>query len=124
VVLTVLDTSGSPVAGLNAYAFNGTTYTGISGLTDAARQVTFTLSAGSYRFRADRNGTQFWSGSGNHCTTPGCETAVVVSGKLDTTYLYGLGALAELTDDWAYTLNNSIKTRPLSITNSFSTICI
>jgi len=75
VVLTVLDTSGDPVAGLNAYAFNGTTYTGISGTTDAVGQVTFTLPAGSYRFRADRNGTQFWSGSENHCTTPGCETA-------------------------------------------------
>ena len=86
VVLTVLDTSGSPVAGLNAYAFNGATYTGISGTTDASGQVIFTLAAGSYRFRADRNGTQFWSDSENHCTTPGCtEAAVTVTVPLTLT---------------------------------------
>ena len=39
--------------------------------------MVFTLPPGEYRFRADYNGTQFWSGSANHCTLPGCETAAV-----------------------------------------------
>ncbi|MEW6093472.1 MAG: hypothetical protein AB1531_05855, partial [Chloroflexota bacterium] len=72
VYVSVLDTDGLPVEGLNVYAFDETTYTGYFGTTDAYGQVVFTLPEGSYRFRADRNGTQFWSGEGNHCEIPSC----------------------------------------------------
>jgi hypothetical protein len=76
-VVTVQDTDGVPQAGLPVYAFNGSTYTGYNGTTDATGQVTFTLPAGSYRFRTDKNGTQFWSGTSNHCAVPGCVAASI-----------------------------------------------
>jgi hypothetical protein len=37
----------------------------------------FTLPQGAYRFRSDKNGTQFWSGAMNHCAVPGCAGAAV-----------------------------------------------
>jgi RHS repeat-associated protein len=76
--VTVLDTDSTAKAGIKVYAFNGATYTNYSGTTDANGQATFTLPQGSYRFRADLNGTQFWSGASNHCPLPGCESANVV----------------------------------------------
>ena len=51
--------------------------TGYNGTTDTSGHVTFTLPQGSYRFRADLNGTQFWSSTQNDCTVPGCTTATV-----------------------------------------------
>ncbi len=77
VTVTVLDTDSQPVQGLSVYAFNGTAYTGFSRTTSALGEAVFTLPQGSYRFRADRNGTQFWSGTANHCDIPGCTSAVV-----------------------------------------------
>ncbi|MEW5958146.1 MAG: PKD domain-containing protein, partial [Chloroflexota bacterium] len=79
VVVSVADTNGQAEAGLPVYAFNGTTYTGYSKTTNAAGQATFTLPLGDYRFRADKNGTQFWSGTANHCPVPGCTTAAVTT---------------------------------------------
>ncbi len=38
----------------------------------------FTLPQGDYRFRADYNGVQFWSGNENSCTLPGCTAAAVI----------------------------------------------
>ena len=78
VTVTVEDTDGTPKAGLPVYVFDGTTYTGFNGTTNASGQVSFTLPEGSYRFRADLNGTQFWSGGANHCAVPGCSAATVV----------------------------------------------
>jgi RHS repeat-associated protein len=49
--------------------------------TDAAGEAVFTLPVGDYRFRADKGGSQYWSGNpaepGNHCTLPGCVTVTV-----------------------------------------------
>ena len=78
VTVMVEDTNGTPKAGLPVYVFDGTTYTGFNGTTNASGQVSFTLPEGSYRFRADLNGTQFWSGGANHCAVPGCPAATVV----------------------------------------------
>ena len=75
VVVTVLDTDATPQEGLPVYVFDGVSYTGINGTTNASGQATLTLPDGSYRFRADLNGTQFWSGASNHCTVPGCTEA-------------------------------------------------
>ncbi|MCB0117703.1 MAG: carboxypeptidase regulatory-like domain-containing protein, partial [Anaerolineales bacterium] len=77
ITVTVTDTDGTPKSGLKVYAFNGSTYTGSNATTNASGQVTMTLPLGNYRFRADLNGTQFWSGAGNHCTIPGCSSAAV-----------------------------------------------
>ncbi len=75
--LTVQDTDGAPKQSLHVYAFDGSAYTGYNSTTDADGQVVFTLPQGDYRFRADLNGTQFWSGEANHCTLPGCESAAI-----------------------------------------------
>jgi RHS repeat-associated protein len=75
--VTVLDTDTTPQIGLKVYAFTSAGYTGVSGTTNEYGQVVFVLPEGSYRFRADLNGTHFWSGEENHCTIPGCESAVV-----------------------------------------------
>ncbi|MGD8456596.1 MAG: hypothetical protein PVF83_09450 [Anaerolineales bacterium] len=56
---------------------DGESYTGYNGTTNEYGQVVFTLPEGDYRFRADLNRTHFWSGEENHCTIPGCESAVV-----------------------------------------------
>jgi hypothetical protein len=77
VTVTVADTDAVPQEGLPVYVFDEATYTGYNGVTDAAGQVVFTLPQGDYRFRSDRNGTQFWSGETDHCALPGCESAAV-----------------------------------------------
>jgi YD repeat-containing protein len=77
--VSVQDTNGTPESGLRVYAFDGTTYTGYNRTTDASGYVTFTLPLGNYRFRADKNGTQFWSGPENHCDIPGCTGAAVTT---------------------------------------------
>jgi hypothetical protein len=76
--VSVEDTNGAPKEGVPVYVFDGSTYTGFNATTDANGDVTFTLPEGSYRFRSDLNGTQFWSGETDHCTIPGCLDAVVV----------------------------------------------
>ena len=73
--VTVLDTENTPQVGLKVYAFSGTTYTGYYKVTDANGQTVFTLPEGSYRFRTDLNGTQFWSGTANHCDIPNSASA-------------------------------------------------
>jgi uncharacterized protein GlcG (DUF336 family) len=81
IAVTVVDTDGIPKAGLNVYAFNESTYAGYSKVTDASGVATFNLPMGEYRFRADLNGTRFWSADTNHCTLPGCESAQVTVSK-------------------------------------------
>ncbi|MEJ2749706.1 MAG: hypothetical protein P8183_17635 [Anaerolineae bacterium] len=87
VVVTVQDTGSNPQAGVSVYAFNGTTYSGKSGVTNGSGQVSLTLLPGDYNFRADFNGTQFFSGTtpgNNTCTVPGCTTdSVTVTSAVD-----------------------------------------
>jgi hypothetical protein len=64
---------------LKVYVFDGTTYTGYNKTIDASGQATFTLPEGDYRFRADKDGTQYWSSATNHCTVPGCTSTVVTT---------------------------------------------
>lgn len=77
VTITVSDTAGIPQVGLPVYAFNGSTYTGFNSTTDANGQVVLLLKEGSYRFRADLNGQQFFSADSNHCTVMGCSAASI-----------------------------------------------
>jgi hypothetical protein len=79
VVVTVLDTNGNPKAGLNVLAYNGSTYVGIAAYTNSQGQATLALPAGDYRFRVAENGTAFWSGTSNHCTVPGCSSALITT---------------------------------------------
>jgi YD repeat-containing protein len=75
--VTVSNTAGVLMPGLSVYAFDGDTYTNYTEITDENGAVVFSLPDGDYRFRADYNGTQFWSAEANHCSLPGCETAAV-----------------------------------------------
>ncbi len=77
VTVTVLNLDGQPEAGISVVAYNGSTYAGYSGTTDAQGQVTFTMVDGSYRFRAAMNNRFFWSGTTNHCTVPGCSSVTI-----------------------------------------------
>lgn len=88
VTVTVTDSLNSPQAGLPVYAFDGGTYLGISGITDANGQAVFSLAAGNYRFRTDTNGLQYFSGASDTCTTPDCTAdsiAVPVFGTVSIT---------------------------------------
>lgn len=73
-----------PQEGVPVYAFNGTTYTGYNSTTVADGQAVFTLPQGSYRFRADQGGVQYWSGPENHCTIPGCDAVSMTIGRAAT----------------------------------------
>ena len=77
VTVTVMDTLGIPQVGLPVYAFDGSTYTGYNSTTDANGQVVLLLREGSYRFRADLNGKQYFSADANHCTVMGCTSASI-----------------------------------------------
>lgn len=68
-VLTVQKSPGFPMVDVPVYAFTPAgSYLGINARTDAQGQVSFNLSEGSYMFRADYLGYQFWS---NVCAVPG-----------------------------------------------------
>jgi RHS repeat-associated protein len=102
VPVLVEDTGGTPVAGISVFAFDGTNYTGVNGITDANGEAYLDLPAGSYRFQADLDGTKFWSGANNHCDLPGCPGAeitvtipVVISvADTDGTYVEGVKVYA------------------------------
>ncbi|RLC74429.1 MAG: hypothetical protein DRJ03_31950, partial [Chloroflexi bacterium] len=78
-MVTVEDGDGDPEPNLPVYAFDDTTYTGHNGTTNVSGTVTLTLPAGDYRFRADESGEQYWSGTSNHCTVPGCAGAAITT---------------------------------------------
>ncbi|MDP4857448.1 MAG: chitobiase/beta-hexosaminidase C-terminal domain-containing protein, partial [Desulfobacterales bacterium] len=60
--VTVSRGGGVPLSGVKCYVFGGQgTYLGLYGSTDASGRVTFDLADGSYRFRIDYLGDQFWS---------------------------------------------------------------
>ncbi|MBI5633515.1 MAG: choice-of-anchor D domain-containing protein [Nitrospirae bacterium] len=56
--------NGMPISNVKVYVFNSAgTYLNISGTTDADGAVSFPLPSGIYKFRADYQSKQFWSGS-------------------------------------------------------------
>lgn len=99
--VTVQSQTGAPYAGLPVYAYSGEDYSGDHGTTDENGVVVFTLPAGSYRFRADYDGVQFWSGETDHCAVPGCLEALVEipggSGEESIVIDYEYDALYRLT---------------------------
>ena len=106
VTLTVSNTAGMPQANLPVYVFNGTTYTGFSARTDASGIASLTLPEGSYRFRTDLNGAQYFSDTANHCDVPVCTSAAI------TTPVYGSVAVSVLDSD-----NNPLAGLPVYVFN-------
>jgi RHS repeat-associated protein len=110
VTVTVEDTDGASQVGLPVYVFDGDTYLSLNGTTDELGRVDFNLLPGSYRFRADYDNVQFWSGDVDHCTIPGCLEALVeipggvgeVSVTIDYEYdpLYRLTAADYSSDEY------------------------
>jgi alpha-tubulin suppressor-like RCC1 family protein/Tol biopolymer transport system component len=95
VVVTVHDTDGTPDTGMPVRVFNEDTMTPYFGYTDGLGQVSFTMPAGSYRFRVGKNGTVFWSGETNHCTMPGCSAAEIVTNVSIAVYVHDLSGRPE-----------------------------
>ena len=62
-------------------------------LAAANGQAVSTLPLGDYRFRAYKNGTQFWSESTNHCTLPSCISTTITL-PVTSGYLGGVKVLA------------------------------
>ncbi len=103
VIVTVLDTSGNPETGFTVMAYNGSTYAGYSVITNAQGQATFWMSAGSYRFKTTKNGTTFWSGTGNHCTVVGCSSAgITTTVPVVVTVLSNTGVLQANLKVWVF----------------------
>ena len=76
-MVRVVNTAGTAQAGLQVYVFNDASYTGYHTTTDVNGQATFTLPIGGYHFRADLNGTEFWSDTANDCAVPGCAAVAI-----------------------------------------------
>jgi len=125
VTVTVVNSDGTAQVGLPVYVFTSTTYASRSGTTDSNGQVTFTLADGSYRFRADINGRQYFSGTDNTCTTPGCASdtiTVPVFGTVSVTVLDSTGAPQAGLNVYAFT--GTTYTGASSITGSDGTALI
>ncbi|MFN2298455.1 MAG: RCC1 domain-containing protein, partial [Anaerolineales bacterium] len=80
VSLTVETVDGSPEPDLTIYAYTGTSYTGFSGVTDGFGHTNLTLPYGNYHFLVEKDGTQYWSNTSNHCQVPGCTSASIRTG--------------------------------------------
>ena len=60
---TVLEGPAEPMPGMTSYVFNEAgTYLGMFGATNASGEVFFDLADGTFKFRVDHLGYQFWSG--------------------------------------------------------------
>jgi hypothetical protein len=79
VAVTVADTNGNPEAGLAVAAYTGSDYMNSIGTTNAQGQVTLSVPAGTFWFKADKNYTAFWSGEENHCAVPVCTSAGITT---------------------------------------------
>lgn len=58
--LVRVGSEASPAAGVKVYVFNGTTYMGRNAVTDSQGIAAFDLPQGTWRFRADYLGSQYW----------------------------------------------------------------
>ena len=81
--LTVEKEAGVPMTNIPVYVFTaGGSYLGLSGQTAAQGQVSFDLSDGDYKFRADYLGYRFWS---NVSTVPTMLSDVLTIAHRDVT---------------------------------------
>jgi len=82
-VLTVQKAAGVPMVDVPVYVFTPAgSYLGINARTDGSGQVSFSLSEGSYMFRVDYLGYQFWS---NVSAVPGMLSEALTIAHTDVT---------------------------------------
>jgi len=82
-VLTVQKAAGVPMVDVPVYVFTPAgSYLGINARSDSSGQVSFSLSAGSYMFRVDYLGYQFWS---NVSAVPGMLSDALTIAHTDVT---------------------------------------
>jgi hypothetical protein len=78
-LVTVSDGSGHPIPGLTVVAYNGSTPTSNSGVTDSSGVAKVWVPQGSYRFGVSDGGVTTYSSSSNQCQVPGvCPAATIV----------------------------------------------
>jgi hypothetical protein len=79
VTVTAADSDHEPVPDLAVYAYLGQDeYVGISGGTDFYGKTTLMLPEGTYRFKTEQYGIEFWSNATANCNTPTeCTTASI-----------------------------------------------
>ena len=78
--VTVLDADDSALTDVPVTVFDGETDTGNMAYTNQDGEVSFSLPEGSYRFLADYNNEQLFSGETNHCTIPACTEVTIQFG--------------------------------------------
>jgi len=80
-LVTVVDGSGHSISGLTVVAYNGSTPTSNTGLTDSTGLAKVWLPPGSYRFGVTEAGVATYSSATNQCRVPGICTAVTITDK-------------------------------------------
>ena len=78
VKLTVKDANEVALSNKPAYAYNAAADAWYTGTTDGNGEVVFVLPAGSYRFLAVVDGTDYWSDPAVTCTVPGCASSTII----------------------------------------------
>ena len=70
VTVHVINYLGNSLPGIEVSAYAGEINTGISGITNEMGEVSLHIQEGNYRFMAEKDEYQFFSGDANHCTIP------------------------------------------------------
>ena len=79
-LVTVVDGGGHPLSGLTVTAYNGSTVTSDTGVTDSTGLAKVWVPPGSYRFGVTEAGVTTYSSATNQCQVPGiCDAATIVA---------------------------------------------
>jgi len=79
-LITVVDGGGHPISGLTVTAYNGSTPTSNTGVTDSTGLAKVWVPPGSYRFGVTEAGVTTYSSVANLCQVPGiCVAATIIA---------------------------------------------
>ena len=80
-LVTVVDGGGHPLSGLTVTAYNGSTVTSNTGVTDSTGLAKVWVPPGSYRFGVTEAGVTTYSSATNQCQVPGICVAATITAK-------------------------------------------